>query len=157
MAITGYTTTQADALLAQALATLLSKYVPAQPSAPDTSKATVWVDTSTIPQVLKGWTGSVWVPIGGSGGARTLVAGSGISIVTNTAANTQTISSTGTGSGAATESALVSVRRQVNGTYPTNSPLQADTTLLWIGATVPDSSNPALVDGALFSMMDAST
>lgn len=54
------------------------------------------------------------------------------------------------------ETKLVSVRRQVNGVYPTTAPLQADTTLWWIGSTPPDSANTALKDDDLFSLIDGS-
>ena len=40
--------------------------IPVQSYAPSTS-ARVWLDTSTVPPTLKGWNGSAWVPLGGTG------------------------------------------------------------------------------------------
>lgn len=52
---------------AQAAAAAVKGRVRAQSVAPDPSEK-AWVDTSTVPPVLKGWNGTIWVPIGGGGG-----------------------------------------------------------------------------------------
>jgi hypothetical protein len=54
------------------------------------------------------------------------------------------------------ETALISVRRQSNGAYTSTAALQPDTTLWWIGSVPPDSTNTALKDGDLFSLVDGS-
>jgi hypothetical protein len=43
-------------------------YVAVQPTAPDPTKITAWVDNTTSPPTVKGWNGTAWVAIGGGGG-----------------------------------------------------------------------------------------
>jgi hypothetical protein len=84
--------------------------------------------------------------------------GAGVTVNYDDATGDVTISATGGGGGGGTdESYLVSMRRaDGNGTYSTVPATQPDTTLWWIGAAPPSSDNPALENGAIFSMLDAS-
>lgn len=47
---------------------LNATFVTFGPTAPDHTVAPVWVDTSTVPPVLKGWDGSAWIALSSDGG-----------------------------------------------------------------------------------------
>lgn len=114
MTFTWYDKVTADALFATKAA-LTAGYVSFGTTPPDPAKAPVWVDTSTTPQIVKGWSGSTWVAIGGgaqnSAGITDFVeaaqdaaasmfrAGTNVTFVYDDAANTFTINSTGGGTG----------------------------------------------------------
>jgi hypothetical protein len=74
--------------IAATLGTYPSIYPQLRPTPPDPTIAPAYIDTSTVPPVLKGWDGTAWVPLG-SGGSSTapdnvLVTDTGDYLVTDT-------------------------------------------------------------------------
>lgn len=69
MLISTPTSATAEALAASLSAT----YVQFGATAPDPTKTTVWIDTSVVPQVVKGYNGTAWVAIGAGGSTGTAI------------------------------------------------------------------------------------
>jgi hypothetical protein len=87
-----------------------------------------------------------------------LQAGLGVTVSYDDPTGKATISATGIGGTGAVEPYQVSMRKQAaDGSYSDLDTLSPDTTVWFIGTTVPDSSNAALADGSLFSIIDGSS